>query len=181
MISFKQFLAEQTALQFASIAHANQKRAGGAPYIIHPIAVAKNVEFYKQKSKNMQALLDAAHLHDTVEDTGTTLEQIGTMFGPLVASLVQELTSDSDKVKMMGKDKYLAHKMSNMSNYGLVIKLADRLDNVKNISTARTPEWRARYKAETEHIIAVITQSRVLSPTHKRIIDAIRLKLGEVK
>lgn len=180
MKTFKSFLKEN-ALEFATIAHSGQKRSGGLPYIVHPIAVAKSVETYKNRSKNMNALRDAALLHDTLEDTETTVEQIKDLFGELVASLVQELTSDTEKISEMGKAKYLAHKMVNMSSYALVIKLADRLDNVQDIAHAKTPEWRAKYKRETEHILQHIVNSRALSRTHQKIITAIRQKLSEVK
>lgn len=170
----------ETALAFAKKAHEGQKRSGGLPYIVHPIAVAKNVEKFKGGSKNLQALKDAAHLHDTIEDTDTTLDQIESLFGSLVASLVKELTSDPEGIKTHGKQVYLATKMEKMSSYGLVIKLADRLDNVQDIAHARTPAWRIKYKTETEYILAHLEANRYLSNTHKNIIKAIRDKINEV-
>jgi (p)ppGpp synthase/HD superfamily hydrolase len=167
------------ALQFATDAHANQTRAGGDPYITHPMRVADTIKQYKQ-SHNLDALISAALLHDTVEDTGTTHNDLHELFGGLVASLVKELTSDSDKISQMGKANYLSDKMATMSSWGLVIKLADRLDNVKDITTAKTPEWRAKYKAETEHILDYIEKNRVLSGTHQKIIGLIRAKLNEI-
>lgn len=168
------------ALQYATQAHAGQERAGGDPYITHPVRVANIVKQYKQ-SHNIDALIAAAYLHDTIEDTDTTHEALHDLFGGLVASLVQELTSDLEQIKKIGKKHYLAQKMAHdMSSYGLVIKLADRLDNVKDISTAKTPEWRAKYKAETEHIMDYLEQNRVLSGTHKKLIALIRAKINEV-
>ena len=67
-----------------------------------------------------------------------------------------------------------------MSSYALVIKLADRLDNVQDIATAKTPEWRERYKNETEQILNYIESKRVLSGTHRKFIQLIRNKLGEI-
>lgn len=167
------------ALQFAKHAHTGQTRSGGEPYITHPMRVADSIRQYKQ-SHNLEALIDAALLHDTIEDTDTTHEALQDLFGGLVASLVKELTSNKDEIKKMGKAAYLANKMATMSSYALVIKLADRLDNVKDIATAKTPEWRAKYKAETLHILDYIAKNRVLSGTHQKLIGLIRSKLNEI-
>jgi (p)ppGpp synthase/HD superfamily hydrolase len=103
------------------------------------------------------------------------------LFGGLVASLVQELTSDLEKIKQVGKQEYLAKKMAHeMSSWGLLIKLADRLDNVQDIATAKSPAWRARYKAETEHIMDYIEKNRVLTGTHQKLVGLIREKLREI-
>jgi len=171
--------SKEEALQYATQAHAGQTRAGGAPYISHPISVADSIKQYK-KSHNLDALISAALLHDTVEDTDTTHEALHDLFGGLVASLVQELTSDKEKIQQMGKADYLAQKMAAMSSYALVIKLADRLDNVQDIATAKTPEWRAKYRAETEKILDYIEKHRALSGTHQKLIELIRNKLGEI-
>lgn len=170
---------EDLALDFATKVHAGQVRSDNTPYINHVKRVAASVKKFK-KSKNIDALVRAALLHDTVEDTDTTHADLLRLFGGLVASLVKELTSDKDEIAKVGKDKYLAHKMSTMSSYALVIKLADRLDNVADIKTAKTPEWRKRYKNETLYILSEIEKNRELSGTHKKIIAAIRKKLAEV-
>ena len=168
------------ALQYATQAHAGQTRSGGDPYIGHPVRVAQIVQQYKQ-SHNIDALIAAAYLHDTIEDTDTTHEALHDLFGGLVASLVLELTSDLEEIKRVGKKEYLAKKMAHdMSSYGLVIKLADRLDNVKDIATAKSPAWRARYRDETEHIMDYLEKNRVLSDTHKKLIELIRHKLAEI-
>jgi (p)ppGpp synthase/HD superfamily hydrolase len=186
MLSFAQYhkyLREDSAaaLRYAVKAHAGQFRSDGeTPYIKHPERVAEFVRKFK-KSKNLDALISAAFLHDTLEDTDTTHEDLEKMFGALVASLVKELTSDKDKIKEVGKTDYLAQKMATMSSWALVIKLADRLDNVQDIATAKTPAWRQKYKAETESILTRLEKDRSLSGTHKRIIAAIRKKLQEVK
>ena len=169
----------EEALKFATQAHAGQERAGGGPYISHPMRVAQHVEQWK-KSHNLDALISAAYLHDTLEDTDTTHEALQDLFGGLVASLVQELTSDKNQVQQMGKKNYLAQKMAAMSSYALVIKLADRLDNVRDITTAKTPQWRAKYAAETNHILDYIEKNRVLTGTHQKLIGLIRDKLQEV-
>lgn len=178
----QEFISEdlRQVLQFATNAHRGQTRSGGEPYIGHPVRVAQTIEQYK-KSHNLDALIAAAYLHDTIEDTDTTHEALHDLFGGLVASLVKELTSDKEKIAKMGKSDYLAQKMAHdMSSYALVIKLADRLDNVQDIATAKSPAWRARYKAETEHILNYIEKNRVLSGTHQKLVGLIRNKLSEI-
>lgn len=169
----------EEALKYATKAHAGQTRSGGDPYITHPMRVADHIKKYKQ-SHNLDALISAAYLHDTIEDTDTTQEVLHDLFGGLVASLVKELTSDPEQIKKMGKAAYLSHKMAVMSSYGLVIKLADRLDNVKDITTAKTPEWRQKYAKETNQILDYIEKTRALSGTHKKLIELIRAKLAEI-
>lgn len=168
------------ALDYATQAHAGQTRSGGEPYIGHPVRVAQTIQQYKQ-SHNIDALIAAAYLHDTIEDTDATHEALHDLFGGLVASLVLELTSDLEQIKKVGKKEYLAKKMAHdMSSYGLVIKLADRLDNVQDIATAKSPAWRARYKAETEHIMDYLERNRILSGTHKKLVSLIRAKLAQI-
>ena len=185
MRSFKTFVDDLredsgAALQYAIKAHKGQFRSDGTEYVKHPERVASFVQKFK-KSHNLDALISAAYLHDTIEDTDTTHEDLEKMFGVLIASLVKELTSDKDEISKVGKDNYLANKMAKMSSWALAIKLADRLDNVKDITTAKTPEWRAKYKAETEMILSRLEKDRELTASHKKIIKAIRNKLLEVK
>ena len=167
------------AARYAATAHTGQKRSGGKPYISHPVRVANIVKKYKD-SKQLNDILSAAFLHDTIEDTDTDEEQLSKMFGALVASLVKELTSDKDEIAKVGKTEYLADKMTNMSSWALVIKLADRLYNVSDIKVAKNPEWRHRYRTETETILDRIERDRVLSGTHKQLINLIRAKLAEL-
>jgi guanosine-3',5'-bis(diphosphate) 3'-pyrophosphohydrolase len=166
--------------KFAADKHAGQTRSGGEPYIGHPVRVANTIEKYKQ-SHNLDSLIAAAYLHDTIEDTDTTHDDLEKLFGGLVASLVKELTSDKEKIKAQGKSQYLANKMAHeMTSWALVIKLADRLDNVQDIATVKDAKWRARYKAETTHIMDYIEKNRVLSDTHRKLVDMIRDKLKEI-
>lgn len=178
----KEILVEgkEEALKYATQAHQGQTRSGGAPYISHPVRVANIVEKYK-RSHNIDALIQAAYLHDTIEDTDTTHEALHDLFGGLVASLVLELTSDLEEIKKVGKKDYLAKKMAHeLSSWALVIKLADRLDNVSDIATAKDDKWRAKYKAETEHIMDYLEKNRVLSGTHRKLINLIREKISEI-
>ena len=168
------------ALRVATEAHAGQNRAGGDAYITHPVRVASTVQELVQGRDAAETLICAALLHDTIEDTSVTESNIADMFGSVVANLVVELTSDPDQVKELGKTVYLQRKMAKMSADALLIKLADRLDNVQDITTARTAAWREKYRNETNEILDYIERNRVLSDTHRQLIDAIREKLQEV-
>ena len=145
------------------------------PYFWHPISVAENIEEFKQ-SKNLEVLMTAALLHDTVEDCpGVTIQQIAKLFGYLVASLVDELTSDKKMIAKMGKTEYLKSKTERMTSYGLVIKLADRLHNVEDLVNTSQP-FRRSYTKETLAILDHLESPwvRKLTETHKRLIQKIR-------
>ena len=167
----------EKAYEYAQKAHEGHKRYSGEPYMTHVAAVGFNLAEMGMGPNTIASGL----LHDTIEDTDTTHEDLEKMFGGLVAGLVKELTSDKDAIEKIGKKEYLSRKMETMSSYALVVKLADRLDNVQDIATAKTPEWRQKYKKETMGILARLEKNRKLSGTHKKIIKAIKDKLDEVE
>lgn len=143
-------------------------------YATHPISVANLVREYKT-SKNMDVLVTSALLHDVVEDSDYTIEDIENKFGSFVASIVDELTSDDDKIKEMGKADYLLHKMNNMSSYALVIKLCDRLHNCSDL-TIGSEKFRNKYIKETRYILDNL--DRKMSQTHLRLIAEIYNKIN---
>lgn len=161
----------EKAVLFATKAHGEQLRKSGEPYITHPLSVVENVYKYK-KSKNLDTLLIAACLHDTLEDTDVSYYDIVKEFGPQIAALVLELTNDEDMKNILGKECYLSIKMKNMSSWALVIKLCDRLDNLKDLSE-REEEFKIHYMSETIGILDSILRYRSLSKTHVAIIEKI--------
>lgn len=120
------------AAQFAFEAHKNQKRKyTDEPYIVHPRAVAEIVRTVPHTSE----MLCAAWLHDTVEDTDVTIEQIEKEFGSEVAELVSWLTDVSkptDGNRKVRKEIDLIH-TSRATPQAKTIKLADLIDNTKSI------------------------------------------------
>jgi (p)ppGpp synthase/HD superfamily hydrolase len=122
------------ALEFATKAHDGQLRKyTGEPYINHPIAVGDALKsLYKQTSNNM---ICAAILHDTVEDTDTTLFDINENFGNDVANLVYWLTDKSKKSDGNRKQrKYIdAMHILGAPYNAQIIKLADLIDNTSSI------------------------------------------------
>lgn len=160
------------AIQFANEKHAGQVRKGsGIPYISHPIAVSYLVAAYKS-SRHLVALLVAAILHDCLEDTDATFEEIARRFGPMVASLVQELKNDDEEIARVGKLAYHTKKMLGMSSYALVIKLCDRLHNISDNPTEKMV-------ADTLVLMQRLRKGRKLSKTHRAIADDIEAMCHE--
>lgn len=158
----------EKAIVFATEKHKGQTRKGdGRPYVLHPISVLITLGRIK-KSNNFELIAIACLLHDVVEDCGVSLEEIANEFGHGVAALVDELTSDKNEIKRVGKAKYLAEKMKKMSSYALRIKLADRLDNVQDVS----PTMNQNKIDETNFILNEL-KDRKLTPTHKKLIKLI--------
>ena len=162
----------EAAIEYAKEMHKGQCRHDGSPYVRHPLSVLENVLKYK-KSKNLETLLISACLHDVLEDTSATYYDIVQKFGPQVASIVLELTTDKDMKKALGKEQYLSFKMKNMSSWALVIKLCDRLDNVSDLLYEENEKFKIKYINESVNILDYLVQNRELSKTHISIIEQI--------
>lgn len=169
------------AIIFAKECHKGQFRSTGESYFNHPRNVAMNVFMYKESSK-IEELMTASMLHDVVEDCNVSIEFIRDKFGDLVANLVKELTSDKKKrAKFNSKAEYLYDKMSNMTDYALVIKLADRLDNISELQNC-SASFRNKYINETKYIIKNLKKNRGnMSNTHHRLINKIESTLKKYK
>lgn len=167
-------MKQERALEMATTAHEGQiRKIKGEAYIEHPKRVAELVTKFKQ-STNIDILLCASLLHDTVEDCDVSLNDIATEFGYKVASLVEELTSDTVQIENVSKKVYLLEKLIKMSSYGLVIKLCDRLDNCSDLAIAKKT-FKNKYTEETWFILNGLEESgRKLTDTHKQIIKTIK-------
>lgn len=174
---------------FATNAHKGVYRKGKdinnnvLEYITHPVAVGKILHKYK-KSHRIAILVAVCMLHDTVEDVEwVTIEVIREEFGDLIASLVEELTSDPKGLEKYGKEQYLINKMTNMSSWGLCIKLADRIHNLSDIKTKMESgkesdiKWAKKYSNQTNNIINSLESDRTLSNTHKELIKVIKNRI----
>ena len=141
------------AYEFAAEAHSAQRRKSGEPYIMHPIAVAAIVAEELELGENP---VISAFLHDVVEDTDYTIEDIRERFGDDVAFLV-------DTVTKRKKDSYQHSKQ--VDNYrqilesvhydirALLIKLADRLHNMRTLESMR-PDKQMKIAGETDYFYA---------------------------
>ncbi len=127
------------AVEFAAEKHEGQVRkdAEKTPYIIHPIGVAELVwDVGDIRSVNV---LVSALLHDTLEDTNATEEEIEALFGSRVLYTVEEVTNDPDLSSQENKERQVAHAPT-MSLDGQLVKLADRLHNVRDLGSP-PPSW----------------------------------------
>lgn len=139
--------------------HGSQKRASGDPYFSHPVEVAGLMTDLKLD----QETIITALLHDTVEDTLATIEDIQLNFGPEVARLVDGVTKLS-KIDTMAETERAAENLRKfllaMSEdiRVLLVKLADRLHNMRTLHFIRSPDKRARIARETMEIYAPLAE-----------------------
>jgi len=160
---------EKKAWNFANKAHSGVRRKfSGDPYFEH---VRKVFKILKKVDTN-EILGAAALLHDVVEDTDFTYDDIKSEFGVKVADLVKELTSINELVSVMGKPGYLLDKMVTMSDDALTIKLCDRLQNLSDHFSA-SEKFRIKYYSETKYIIDNLKKWRHLNRRHLTIVNLI--------
>ena len=160
------------AIRFATRMHSEQYRHDKTPYANHPIRVAINLLKYK-KSKEIEDLVCAALLHDTLEDTVLNYYDIAEFFGEFVANIVKDVTNNYDYINEIGKEKYLSIKLKSMTSYELVIKLCDRLDNIMDLKNS-SPEFIERTIKETINIIDYVAKNRLsITDTQNKIIEEI--------
>lgn len=121
-------------MNFAAVSHQNQRRSNKAktPYINHPIGVA-NILANEGDVTDIQTLMGAL-LHDTVEDTNTSFEEIEEHFGKPVRKIVEEVTDDKSLPKAERKRLQIEHAAS-CSREAKLIKLADKLYNLRDLSS----------------------------------------------
>ena len=145
----------EAAYAVAADAHRNQRRENGDPYITHPLAVAEILAGYRLDTSSIVTAL----LHDTVEDTGLGLPEIERRFGGQVAALVDGVTKlsrlelQSDRSKQAENFRKLVLAMSRDIRV-LLVKLADRLHNMRTLHYVLEPERRTRTARETMEIYA---------------------------
>ncbi|WP_374374876.1 bifunctional (p)ppGpp synthetase/guanosine-3',5'-bis(diphosphate) 3'-pyrophosphohydrolase [Dongia sp.] len=147
------------AYVFSMKAHGSQARASGDPYFSHPLGVAEILTRLKLDSASIATGL----LHDTVEDTEATLDQLQDMFGGEIAQLVDGVTKlsrlelQSDHTKHAENFRKLVLAMSNDIRV-LLVKLADRLHNMQTLHFIKNADKRRRIAAETMEIYAPLAE-----------------------
>ena len=164
------------AYVFSMKAHGSQKRASGDPYFIHPLEVAGILASMKLDT----ATIITALLHDTVEDTDTNLQEIGEMFGPEIASLVDGVTKltrleyQSEQVKQAENFRKLFLAMSKDIRV-LLVKLADRLHNMHTLGFIPNSDKRRRIARETLEIYSPLAE-RIGMQNFKEELDHFAFK-----
>jgi guanosine-3',5'-bis(diphosphate) 3'-pyrophosphohydrolase len=147
------------AYELAAAAHAQQTRDNGDPYITHPLAVADILAGYRLDT----ATIVTALLHDVIEDTAVKLPNLEQRFGPAIAGLVDGVTKltrlelQSDRTKQAENFRKLVLAMSKDIRV-LLVKLADRLHNMRTLHYVLKPERRQRIARETMEIYAPLAE-----------------------
>jgi GTP diphosphokinase / guanosine-3',5'-bis(diphosphate) 3'-diphosphatase len=128
------------AVEFAAQKHRMQRRkdSDASPYINHPIALMHVLCI--DGGITEPAILAAAALHDTIEDTETTEEELRTMFGDEIACLVLEMTDDKSLPKVERKRLQIEH-AQHMSTDAALVKLADKICNLRDVAANPPMEW----------------------------------------
>ena len=147
------------ALVFAESKHRQQKmiQPNGAPYIIHPISVAMLAFKYSANLKlNLDLIVVAALLHDTIEDTQTTLEEIEKEFGKDVAKGVLSLTRDEklpEEKQIEDSVNRISKLPKNLVREIAIVKMSDRLFNLNNYMPIWDKAHREEYMVEANLIL----------------------------
>jgi guanosine-3',5'-bis(diphosphate) 3'-pyrophosphohydrolase len=128
------------ALAFAAERHSRQRRkdVDASPYINHPIALA-NVLVNEGGIEGVEVLV-AAILHDTLEDTETTVADLDAVFGPRICSVVLEVTDDKSLAKGVRKQRQI-DLAPQLSHEAKLVKLADKICNLRDVATAPPVGW----------------------------------------
>lgn len=127
------------AVYFSSVAHTDQRRKDSAksPYINHPVEVMNILSRYGVKDVDT---LCAAVLHDTVEDTVVTEQDLVEKFGQNIAKIVMECSDDKSLPKEVRKQKQIEH-ADHISDSAKLVKLADKISNLSGLLTNPPTSW----------------------------------------
>jgi GTP diphosphokinase / guanosine-3',5'-bis(diphosphate) 3'-diphosphatase len=168
------------AISFAADKHRNQRRKDhqASPYINHPIAVATVLA--SESNVNDDALLIAAILHDTVEDTETSFEDLEIAFGIKVADIVREVTDDKALPKATRKELQIEH-APHASSQAKQIKIADKICNIRDILNSPPSDWSEDRKLKyLEWASKVVNGCRGVNPQLDIVYDAALAEVEEV-
>ena len=146
-LSFTQTRKVFQALAFAAHKHRDQRRkdAGASPYINHPIALADIL--VNEGGITDYVVLCAAILHDTIEDTETTYEELVSVFGKDIADVVEEVTDDKSLDKAERKLLQIEH-AAHASPRAKLVKLADKTCNLRDIAATPPADWSEQRRRE---------------------------------
>ena len=162
------------ALVFAADKHRNQRRkdADASPYINHPIALA-NILVNEGGITDINVLCGAI-LHDTIEDTETTKEELTQHFGEKITSIVLDVTDDKTLPKAERKLKQIEH-ASHASNEAKLVKLADKISNLRDLLSSPPKDWTDDRKKEYfDWAGKVIDQIRGTNSKLENIFDSLK-------
>ena len=145
------------AIAYAADKHRDQRRkdANASPYINHPIALANVLA--NEGGIDDEAVLVAAILHDTIEDTDTTADELRRLFGKRITDIVLEVTDDKALEKAERKRLQIEH-APHISRRAKLVKLADKICNLRDLAAAPPTGWdlarRQAYFDWAEQVVA---------------------------
>lgn len=159
------------AIAFAAQKHRDQRRKdeSASPYINHPIALANFLA--NEGGIDDERVLIAAILHDTIEDTETSEQELVREFGQEIASIVLEVTDDKSLPKDERKRLQIEHAAS-LSRRAKLVKLADKVCNLRDIAETPPADWTLeRRQAYFDWAKAVVDRLRGANPSLEHIFD----------
>lgn len=159
------------ATAFAAYKHRNQRRkdVDESPYINHPVALADVLA--NEGNIDDEAVLIAAILHDTIEDTETSSDELVAQFGRTIADIVGEVTDDKSLPKAERKRLQVEH-APHISERAKLVKLADKICNLRDIAASPPAGWSLERKREYfDWAKAVIDGLRGVHPVLEGIFD----------
>ena len=159
------------ALAFAAYKHRDHRRknAAASPYINHPIALAHVL--VSEGGITDTAVLCAAILHDTVEDTQTTFPELERRFGNMIAGIVREVTDDKNQTKVRRKQLQVEHAPT-LSHGAKLVKLADKICNLRDVADDPPATWPRERRVEYfEWAKRVIDGLRGAHPALEAVFD----------
>ena len=159
------------ALQFAAHKHRDQRRKDleASPFINHPIALA-NV-LWLEGGVHDPAVICAALLHDSIEDTDTTPRELRVQFGKKVADIVMEVTDDRSLPKAERKRLQIAH-APRLTREAKLVKLADKICNLRDMGQSPPVTWpMSRQREYFEWAKRVVDALRGVHPKLEKIFD----------
>lgn len=168
------------AVAFAAEKHRHQRRkdAEASPYINHPIALAHVLT--NEGGITDVTVLCAAVLHDTIEDTQTSAEELSALFGATVAGVVLEVTDDKSLEPLVRKQRQIEH-APHISTQAKLVKLADKICNLRDILAAPPTNWSAKRKrAYFDWAAQVIAGVRGVHPELEAVFDKLLSRQNEL-
>ncbi len=164
------------ALDFAARKHRDQRRKDHAasPYINHPIALV-NILVNEAGIDDSNVII-AALLHDTIEDTDTTPEEIEHHFGKKIRSIVEEVTDDRQLSRAERKALQIKH-ASHLSHEAALVKLADKIANLQDLKCAPPLTWSCERKQDYREWAQKVVAN--ISNPHPKLLALFKITIDE--
>ena len=159
------------ALAFAAHKHKDQRRkdVDSSPYVNHPISLA-NILCNEGHVTDVEVICGAL-LHDTIEDTATTSEELQQEFGPAIRDIVLEVTDDKSLPKAERKQRQIDH-AAHASPKAKLVKLADKIANLRDLAAGPPKDWSLERRREYfDWARRVVDQVRGTHPGLEAIFD----------